>query len=204
MNNNFKKDKYFGVIKKLMGILLLILSLTGCAHIISKDILKEVDKEISFEELLKDPERYQGKTVLLGGVIVKTENKQDGTLIEIYQTELDHYGKPINTDVSDGRFLALYDEFLDSEIYRKGREVTVAGTVKGGEVIKLGEIDYNYPYLVIKEIHLWKEQDPREYGPYHRDFWYPLWWDSWYRGYDPYFFYRWYPISEDEEQDNDK
>lgn len=204
-NLQYHISGYIGVIVKLTSCLLLAFTLTNCAHIISKDILKEVDKEVSFEELQKDPGKYQGKTVLLGGVIVKTENKQDGTLLEIYQTEIDAYGKPRKTDISQGRFLALYEDFLDSEIYSKGRKVTVAGVIKGGEVKKLGEIDYHYPYLLIKDLHLWKEQQPRESYRYHRDFSYPLWWDlSYYRWYDPYYFYRLYPESEDEEQDNDE
>jgi len=202
----YQDTKYlFGIIRKFTSGLLLSLFLSGCAHVISEDILKGVDKEISFEELLEDPDKYQGKIVLLGGVIVKTENKQHGTILEIYQTELDSYGRPINTDVSQGRFLALYEEFLDSEIYRKGRRVTVAGVVRGVEVMKLGDIDYHYPYLLVKEIHLWKEGRRHEIGLYHRDLWCPSWWDlGYYRWYHPYYFNRWYPQSEDEGQDNDK
>jgi starvation-inducible outer membrane lipoprotein len=71
----YKKDKSFGVAGKLMSVLLLGSALIGCAHIISKDILKDVDREIGFEELRKDPGKYQGKTLLLGGIIVKTENR---------------------------------------------------------------------------------------------------------------------------------
>ena len=183
-----KNNIYLGVFIKSISTVLLVLALTGCAHTISKGVLEEVDKSVSFEKLINDPEQYQGKMVLLGGVIIKTENKQDGTLIEVYQTELDYYGKPINTDVSKGRFLALYNEFLDSEIYSKGREVTIAGIVKGQKVIKLGEIDYSYPYLVAQEVHLWKEEQPRKYSPYHLDPLYPFWWYPWYRGYGPYFF----------------
>jgi outer membrane lipoprotein len=200
----YKKDKSFGVAGKLMSVLFLGSALIGCAHIISKDILKDVDREIGFEELRKDPGKYQGKTLLLGGVIVKTENRNEGTLLEIYQTEINHYGKPIDTDISKGRFLAMYEEFLDSEIYRKGRKVTIAGVVRGGEVKKLGEIDYNYPYLTIKEIHLWKEEQPCESGPYHYEFWEPFYWEPWYRWYAPYRLYQYTPKNGDEGQENNK
>jgi len=187
-NLQYQNTRYDGI----MGIVIggLLLALVGCAHIISKDILKDVDREIGFEELRKDPGKYQGKTVLLGGVIVKTENKNDGTLLEIYQTEINNYGEPIDTDISKGRFLAMYKEFLDSEIYRKGRKVSIVGVVHGGEVKKLGEIDYNYPYLTIKEIHLWKEEQPREFGPYHHEFWYPFYRGPLYRWYTPYWLYQ--------------
>ena len=185
-NLQYKDRKYLGVLCGIAISLFLALALVGCAHVISKEILKEADQSISFEELSKDPGRYLGKTILLGGVIVKTENKKDGTLLEIYQTELDTYGAPINTDVSQGRFLAMDKRFLDSEIYRAGRKVTVAGVVNGVESKKLGEIDYPYPYLIIKEIHLWKEEAPLRYGPRYWNFWDPFWVDPWYRLGRPY------------------
>lgn len=158
-----------------------IVLVSGCAHVISQDILQEVNTEITFTELRKAPEDYQGKVVLLGGVIVKTVSKKEGSLLEIYQTELDRRGRPINTDVSQGRFLALYEGLLDSEIYRRGRKVTIVGVVKGKEVIRLGEIDYLCAYLVVKEIHLWEEETPRAYAPYPWGFRDPWWWYPWYR-----------------------
>jgi outer membrane lipoprotein len=201
-NIQYGEKKSFGFIGKLVSVLLLGAVLVGCAHIISKDMLKEVDSEIGFDELRKDPEKYQGKTVLLGGVIVKTENKNEGTLLEIYQTEINYYGEPIDIYISKGRFLAIHEQFLDGEIYRKGRKVTVVGVVHGVEVKKLGEIDYKYPYLIIKEIHLWKEKQPCESGPYYIKFWEPFYWEPWYRWYAPYWLYQYAPKSKNEEQDN--
>jgi outer membrane lipoprotein len=165
------------------GIALCLLS--GCVHAVSRDVLKEVDKEITFSALIKGPAAYQGRVVLLGGVIVTTVNKQEGTLLEVYQTRLDSAGRPMDTDRSEGRFLALYQGFLDSEIYKQGREVTLVGTVEGEKVQPLGEIEYHYPYLIIKEIHLWEEEEPVQYEPYS--------WDPWddFRG--PWGFGGWYP-----------
>jgi len=171
--------------RRLFFLAAAIVFLSGCAHVIPEDILQEVDTEISFAQLRRAPQDYQGKVVLLGGVIVKTVNKKEGTLLEIYQTELDREGRPINIDVSQGRFLALYEGLLDSEIYRRGRKVTIVGVVQGKEVIRLGEIDYCCPYLVVKEIHLWKEEQPQRYEPYPWGPWYP-----WYPWHDPYWCYR--------------
>ncbi|MFH1241891.1 MAG: Slp family lipoprotein [Pseudomonadota bacterium] len=158
----------------------------GCAHVISKDVLQQVNRGIDFAELRENPSAYSGEMVLLGGVIVKTRYQQDRTLLEIYQTAMDREDRPIGLDVSEGRFLAEYDGFLDSEIYRKGRRVTIAGMVEGERIMKLGEIDYHYPYLIIREIHLWKEE-PEIYQPYP---WYPMgpWgrWGPWYYPYWPY------------------
>jgi outer membrane lipoprotein len=153
--------------------------LSACAHVIPKDTLEQVDNQLTFSELQKAPEKHKGKAVVLGGVIVGLVNKKEGSLLEVYQTALDQQGKPVNLDSSAGRFLALYQGLLESQIYRKGRRVTLAGTVQGEKIMKLGEIDYRYPYIVIKEIHLWKEERPLRYEPYPWDFWDP-WWHPWY------------------------
>jgi len=164
--------------KRFYIFLISLVFLSGCVHVISRGVLHEVDREISFAALIKEPDAYQGKVVLLGGVIVKTVNKQEGTLLEIYQSRLDREGRPVDTDVSEGRFLALYQGFLDSEIYKQGRQVTIAGTVQGEQVEPLGEIEYRYPYLLITEIHLWEEKEPVRYEPYP---WGPRYdpWDPW-------------------------
>jgi len=167
-----------------------VIVISGCAHVISEDIIREVNTEIAFSELRKAPQDYQGKVVLLGGIIVKTVNKKDGTLLEMYQTELDRYSSPVNIDVSLGRFLAYNKRFLDSEIYRKGRKVTIVGVVQGEEVIRLREIDYRCPYLVVKEIHLWREEQPYVYTPYPCGLW-GLWpCHPWYQWRDSYCRYR--------------
>jgi outer membrane lipoprotein len=182
--------------KRVVTLVMVVGLLSGCVHAVSRSVLKEVDRKITFSALLKAPSAYQGKVVLLGGIIVQTLNKEQGTLLEVYDTALNREGKPVNIDISEGRFLALYQGFLDSEIYKQGRKVTIAGTVQGEKVQQLGETQYRYPYLIVKEIHLWKEEEPVDYyrydvypwGPWY-DPWYPWgpWWYPWgYRGYYHY------------------
>jgi outer membrane lipoprotein len=169
---------------RLLIIMAASIFLGGCAHVISENVLKEVNRNISFAQLLRDPMSYRGQTVLLGGVIVKASYHQEGTLLEIYQTEMDWEERPVDIDVSEGRFLALHKGFLESEIYKKGRKVTVAGVVTGSRTLKLGEIDYHYPSLLIREIHLWKKEKKETCDPY---LWYPwgMWgpWGPWYYPY---------------------
>ena len=171
---------------RLIVVIISIGFLTGCAHVISKDVLGVVSKDFTFADLRRSPDDHKGKVVLLGGVIVKTLNKEDGTLLEVYQTEIESDGRPINIDLSGGRFLALYEGFLDGEIYRTGRRLTIAGTVLGKKVRKLGEVDYHYPYLLIKEMHLWEEEKMYRHEPYPWGFWGPWWGYPWHPLYDPY------------------
>lgn len=50
--------------------LALFLSFSGCAPIISKDLRSRVAREITFREVLKNPDAYKGKVVIWSGVII--------------------------------------------------------------------------------------------------------------------------------------
>jgi outer membrane lipoprotein len=172
------------MMKRFISWAMIALSVTGCVHVIPKETLRKVDRNLSFAELLEAPKAHKGKVVLLGGVVVKAVNKDKGTLLEIYQTKIDSQGRPIGLDRSGGRFLAFYQGFLDSEIYCKGRKVTIVGAVEGEKVGKLGDLNYHYPYLVINTIHLWEKERPYVYRPYPWSFRDPWWgdpWDPWHR-----------------------
>jgi outer membrane lipoprotein len=177
--------------KKIYGAWLVtffILVIAGCAPVISKEIRDQVAQDLSFKEVLQDPEAYRGKMVLWGGEIIKAENQKEGTLIEVLQKPTDREGRPRAVDQSDGRFLALYDGFLDVAIYARERKVTIAGEIKGKRVLPLGDIQYAYPLILVRQLHLWpagrKERlyphfYPGPYGPY------PWWW------YQPYPYRYW-------------
>ena len=172
--------------KGYLVIAMLALSLSGCIHVIPREFLRVVDRDLSFAQLFENPKAHQGKVVLLGGVVVEAANHDKGTLLEIYQTDIDSEGRPIGLDRSGGRFLAFYRGFLDSEIFCKGRKVTIVGTVEGERVGKLGELHYHYPYLVIKAMHLWSKERPYVYRPYPWNF-RDVWWDDpWYPWHSPY------------------
>ena len=157
-------------------LLSIFVFLPGCAHVISKDVRAEVDPTLSFRQVLQDPNRFKGKTVLWGGEIVQTTNQKDGsTLIEILERRLDQRGDPDGTSPSEGRFLVLSEKYMDSYIYRRGRRITVAGDILGEKTKLLGEMDYRYPLISIKQIYLWPVYDyvPSPYYPY---YYYDPWW----------------------------
>ena len=116
-------------------------------------------------------------TVLWGGVIAETTNKKNETIISITQTALDVEKRPVDLDSSKGRFLIYYPGFLDPIIYAKGREITVAGTIKGRDKLPLGDTMYEYPVVNARALHLWKKRPL--YRHYNYPYWepYPVWWD---------------------------
>ena len=142
----------------IFELLLAIALTTGCSSPISKSVRNEIDPEISFQQLREQPASYEGRTVLLGGEIIRTHNKQEGTTIEILQKELDRWGRPKGKDETGGRFRVFADRFLDPVVFSQGRRVTIAGIVAGGQVEKIGEVDYVYPLLRAREIHLWQDR----------------------------------------------
>ncbi len=160
-----------------ISLLCLILGLliSGCAPVISQHIREQVLPDLTFRDVVKDPDFYRSKMVIWSGVIVKSENLRDGTLIEVLQKPADSLGRPLDIDKSEGRFLALYPGYLDSAIYSKNRLVTVAGRVKEKRVLLLGEIEYTYPLIAVEEIYLWRPA--RDYrGDYPYWWYYPHWW----------------------------
>jgi outer membrane lipoprotein len=156
----------------------------SCAPL-SKEVMRQVDETLTYQTVQKDPQKYLGKIVLWGGVIAKTTNRPDETVFEIRQSELDIEKRPKNLDSSAGRFIVRHPGFLDPAIYKEGREITVAGEIEGREVLPLAGIQYSYPVILAREIHLWEKIDPRYYpywdyppywGPYWSPYgWYPYW-----------------------------
>jgi len=139
------------------------LVMTGCAPVISQEALKEVDQRVHFEQVLENPDAYEGKIVLLGGEIIKTENFPDKTAIIVLQRPLGFQKKPAADGLSKGRFIVSAPGFLDPAIYRPHRKITVVGVVVGKEIRSLGEIEYTYPIISKRELHVWPSEDsPKE------------------------------------------
>jgi len=137
-------------------LLLTIISLFGCAHVISKEMRDKAYGEPPASALFKDPDEFKGRIVILGGTIVSSTNTDKGTYIEVLQKPLDYHGRPEDTDTSYGRFIIFHDGYLDAAVYAQGRDVTVAGEVMGKELHPLGEIQYPYPLIKSKELHLFE------------------------------------------------
>jgi outer membrane lipoprotein len=132
-----------------------LLLTSACAPPFPQQMLARVDRNLSLKELQKNPDNYKGAWVMLGGMIVAARNTKEGTVIELLQKPLDSAGRPLQTDTSEGRLLIVADEFLDAAVYHAGRELSVIGEVSGQKVQPLGEIEYNYPLVQARSLHLW-------------------------------------------------
>jgi len=144
--------------------------------VISRDVRQKTDPPVPFEMLMENTDEYIGKTVILGGYIIRTMNTEKQTVISILQAPLRLGEEPAPREKSQGRFMVTGNGFLDPEVYQKDRLVTVAGTVKGK--IEREEDGHLYVYLMLNsiEIYLWPQYRRADV----------------YRCYDPWFYGRFY------------
>lgn len=151
-----------------MRVLLAVLSaliISGCS-VLSKGTLKQVDPDISLDIVEANPDRYVGKKVLWGGIILKTENLEDVTQIEVLETELSFDESP-RDGASRGRFIVESKRYLDANVYKENKRITVAGTIKGYETRKIGKMDYRYPVVTPIEMKLFDYVPQPQYQDYY-------------------------------------
>ena len=140
----------------LVSCLFALFVTAGCAPPFPKETMDKVNRNISYQELKKGPEKFKGTWVMLGGMIIASKNTKEGMLIEILQKPLDTDGRPLQTDSTEGRFLIQSDTFLDPAVYHEGRLITVVAEVIGRKELALDDIMYTYPLLSVKDLHLWE------------------------------------------------
>jgi len=173
--------------KRIILIVIVCFLISSCTYAISRPVRDQARTDIPFSSIKENIDKYKGTVFVLGGVIVETKNTEEGSIIEAMHVPIDKYGNIVDTDRSSGRFMAIDRGYLDPLIYKKRREITIAGELIGIRKKKIGEIEYTYPLFAIKELHLWKEEKGYSYYYYYHppypypSYWYryPYWW------YDP-------------------
>jgi outer membrane lipoprotein len=155
-----------------VGVLILLLVAPGCSFSpvgIPEPLEQQLDKNLTFKELLVSPESYQGHLMLLGGKILKAKQLKDGTQVELLQLPLDKDHAPtMDLTRSQGRVLILHQKPLDPATLTPGLLVTFVGEVSGATTDKLDETDYRYPTLTVRHWYVWSPAtlNDRRGGPY--------------------------------------
>ncbi len=132
-----------------------------CAPGISNSVLEAVDKSVSNEEFFKTPEKFVGKSVLLGGTTIQFESRENRLIV--LQSLLDIRFSPMESDATLGRFLVVLDTPIKDEKLVKGAKISIFGKVEGKKRLPL-QARYYY-YLVVRavEYHVWLETEPWGY-----------------------------------------
>ena len=142
--------------KRLILFIFILFFIYGCAHVVTKDLRDLSEKNVPVPLLFRDHDAYKGRIFILGGTIVNLTNTNQGTFIEVVEKPLDNRGRPQYTDLSRGRFLILYEGYLDTTIFSQGRQITVAGKVLGSKPRPLGDINYSYLFVKSRGLYLIK------------------------------------------------
>lgn len=162
---------------RMTRLLFLFLFLTlvvwsGCASsdVVPESLEPQIDKNLTFEQVLKSPDSYRGRVFVVGGEVLKAKRLKEGTQLEVLQLPLDDDQRPVAQRTgSRGRLLANQLEFLDPATFPDGTPVTMVAEVTGATTDRLDEAEYRYPTVEIKHLHIWKEPRddyPRNPGPW--------------------------------------
>jgi len=172
----------------LLPLLALLILLQGCASKPPAALRDAPAQSPSLSQVRAQPSTHVEMRLRWGGTIARVENLPQTTRIEIVARKLYENGEPIDSDSSDGRFIAQFDQFLDPAIYSAGRSLTVVGRFVRIEPRQLDQMEYRYPLVRVESHHLWPVPDPVEEYPYRYD---PFFYDPWYRFGYPYPYAPW-------------
>lgn len=141
----------------VISLALAALLVAGCAPVISREALRDVDRSLTVEMVRSRTDAYAGRKVAWGGIIIASENHEKTTEVEVLETSLSKTLYPYDADAdTKGRFIIEADGYLDTAIFRPGKKITVAGSVKTVVTRKIGKMDYAYPVITPIEIKLFE------------------------------------------------
>lgn len=141
---------------KLWGAgLCLAAALLACTGGISGQVRGMVTYAGPFLELQQRPEGHVGQIAHLGGKIIAAASDGRVSEVSVLQLPLDWQGRPVDGSRSEGRFILRSRDFLDPEVFKAGRLVSVVGQVMGSEVRPVGGFNYRYPVLLPIEVRHW-------------------------------------------------
>ena len=175
--------------RSLLSAIALLVTLAGCASMQEAGDGSNA-QVLTFLQVKAAPDSLKGQAVVFGGKVLAARRQRDGTRIEVLQLPLDRSTRPgYDLTQSQGRFIAIYREFLDPATVPPGTRVTVTGEVSSSITLPLDETDYTYPVIDIKRVQAWPGSEDlapriRPYmgpGPYWGPYWSPYWrpWPYW-------------------------
>ncbi len=139
-------------------LLMVLLLSSGCAPVLSQNLIDQGEGNIDLGGMRQSPDRFQGKTLILGGTIIAVTNSADGHgELEILQRPLGYRLEPQLDDQTQGRFLVQREGRFEDLEFAKGRKISLAGRVVGSTTRKVDQSDYLYPQLELIEYYLWPQ-----------------------------------------------
>lgn len=156
---------------KLLKVSLILLTVSACGPKVLNGV--DIDPHLAFEVVKINPEVHKGKRMMVGGEIIEVRNLKESTEIDVLEKPLASDRSPLMIDLSRGRFLVVHPSFLDPDIFKVGRRLTVIATITGGRLQKIGEAEITIPIFETDKIHLWpvEKSYQQPYPHRHRPWW---------------------------------
>ncbi len=117
---------------QLSGLLLVSLLLSGCVTVPDSVKGSSPTPQQDLVRVLSAPELFVGQESRFGGKVIKVDNRNGMTRLEIAAMRLDDGARPILGSASIGRIFADVNGFLDPVDFNN-QMVTVVGPIKGTE-----------------------------------------------------------------------
>jgi outer membrane lipoprotein len=133
--------------------LLLALLLGACAAPVFHNVQRAV--AIAAIDVQANGDAYAGTEILWGGRIVRVENLERTTEVEVVSYPLDRDRQPRTEDPTQGRFLLILPGFAEPFDYQAGRHLTVHGVLAGTRSGRVQEHEYLYPVVEPRVVHVW-------------------------------------------------
>ena len=148
-----------------MLFLALLMFGPGCTsgpEVVPEAFKANIDSTVTFPMVLEEPTVHQGTMVLLGGEVLTAKRLKEGTRLEILQLPLDGSEEPVlDLAASQGRFFAFESSsFLDPATLPPNTRITLVGEITGATRDNLDEMEYRYPMVTIKHLHVWPKIEP--------------------------------------------
>jgi starvation-inducible outer membrane lipoprotein len=149
-------------------VMALIFGTVGCSSV-PRRYLWNAEKGVTLLDLQRTPERYQGKNVILGGVIVHEEKKEGRLWLRVENRPLDENQHPHLAGNPDGPEGGYYWVALDAgkvpAHYHEWAQITVVGQVVPTEPGVKSDPVLAAVYLrgwsrLTKEHSIWEIDDP--------------------------------------------
>lgn len=139
---------------QLSGLVLASLLLSGCVTV--PDSIKGTSPtpQQDLVRVLTSPQVFVGQESRFGGKVIKVDNRNGMTRLEIAAMPLDDSARPILGSASIGRIFADVNGFLDPVDFNN-QMVTVVGPIKGSEKGKIGQAEYQFIVVSVTGYQRW-------------------------------------------------
>lgn len=128
--------------------------LSGCVTVPDSIKGNSATPQQDLVRVLNAPQLYIGQESRLGGKVIKVDNRNGNTRLEIAAMPLDEGAKPILGAPSIGRIYANINGFVDPVDF-SNQMVTVVGSINGVEKGKIGDAQYNFLVVNVTGYQRW-------------------------------------------------